>query len=752
MKDYILSKLDEYKAVFTERPKIIPADAVVDAPITGNGDIGIAVNAVDTTEGRGRPGSTGGGDLKPIPVDHAVEVYFSKNDFWKSGYGCDHHDGGMRGIGKLLAVFEDMGGCDYYAEQHIKDGIITVKLTKGNHGVQCSIYALRGRNLMVVKVKNFGEVPIKGRMDMAVTRAVDAEYHEDYSGGITRIEKSYSGPDLEWPMAAVAMAKVMDKSGRGFTLAANEEAVIIASLVTTHDDEHYRETARLLLDRCTKNSLADALVKHRAWWRDFWLTSGVKLPQEPLVEKLWYGSHYIMAACSGGNKQFPPGQLASWITTDAPCWLGDYHFNYNHEAPFWGLYSSNKIELTEGWEAPIMDYLPAAREAAMRKTGCRGILCIVGIGPKGYISTLLFGKDDGSDDICYWGQKSNASYAAVNMLMRFYATYDLEYARGIAYPYLKETGAFWEDYLVFKDGRYFDYNDSVHENSSLAKRVGWTWGDNWPDYSDDCNSILSLGLIRMVFKGLLDLSHELGDDNPRADKWRHILDHISPFPVQERNGKTVFRYTETGMDWCDSNSLGIQHIFPASAIGLGSDKKLLEISRNTLVELNRWEDYNAFSTFYAAAVRLGYDPEKILQHLNAEIRKHAYNNMYIYHGGGGIEDCSGVPVCVNEMLLQSHEGILRFFPVWEKHKDAEFYKLRTYGDFLVSASIKNGTIGDISLYSEKGKKCVFQKPFEPCAVYRVDGIARIPVKTETTGETCSFETTPGAEYVIAREM
>jgi hypothetical protein len=252
----------------------------------------------------------------------------------------------------------------------------------------------------------------------------------------------------------------------------------------------------------------------------------------------------------------------------------------------------------------------------------------------------------------------------------------------------------------------------------------------------------------MVFQGLLDMSRELGDDNPRAEKWRHILDHISPFPVQERNGKTVFRYTETGMDWNGRGSLGVQHIFPAGAIGLGSDKELLEIARNTLVEMSRWEDGNAFATFYAAAVRIGYDPGKILQNLNAEIHKHAYNNFYIYHGGGGIEDCSGVPVCVNEMLLQSHEGILRFFPVWEKTKDAEFYQLRAYGAFLVSASIKNGKIGEISVYSEKGKKCVFQRPFVQCTVYRVDGEGRVPVKTETNGEICSFETKPGGGYVI----
>jgi hypothetical protein len=747
MKNYILTKLDEYKAVFNERPKLIPSDAVVDAPIAGNGDIGIALNALDYAEGRGHPGSLGGTDIKPIPLDHAVEAYFTKNDFWKGAYGCDGGDRyGARSLGKLLIVFDRLGGAGYYAEQIIRDGTLTVKLTKDEHSVLVSLCVPREEHLIVARVKNLGK-PVTGRAELRVTRATDADYTEQYSGGRPSIEKSYSGPDLVFPTAARAVARVLDRPDNTFALEEGGEAIVLVSVFTNHDAADYREKAAALPENLTRFNIIDILAKNRAWWRDFWLSSGIRMPAEPLVEKYWYGSIYIMAACAG-NKEFPPGQFAGWVTTDRPNWAGDYHLNYNHEAPWWGLYSSNKIGITDGYDAPIMDFLPAAKELARRKLGCRGIFSPVGIGPKG-LGLLILDKED-NDDVSFWGQKSNASYAAVNMLMRFYSTYDLDYARATAYPYLKEVGAFWEDYLVFKDGRYWAFNDCIHENGFLATKVrGWNWGSPI-DYSDDCNAILSLGLIRMVFKGLLDISRELGDDNPAAKKWRHILDHISPYPLQERNGRTVFRYTETGMDWCDSNSLGIQHVFPAGAIGLSSEPALLEVARNTLVELNRWEDFNAFPTFYTAAARLGHDPAEILSHMNEEIRKHAYPNLYIYFGGGGIECCSGVPSCVNEMLLQSHEGILRFFPVWEKSKDAEFYKLRAYGAFLVSASLMGGLIGDISIYSEKGRRCVFQKPFEGCRVFLVDGEERIPVAADDNGGTCSFETRPGGHYLIGR--
>ncbi|MDR2136558.1 MAG: hypothetical protein LBO76_08085 [Treponema sp.] len=724
MKDYILAKLDEYKAVFNERPRLIPSDAVVDAPITGNGDIGVAVNAPDS----------------------AVEAYFTKNDFWKGAYGCYGPDRyGARSLGKLLLVFDGMGGCDYYAEQIIRDGTLAVKLTKGEYGVLVTICVPRGERLIVARVKNLGKA-LTGRAELRVTRAADAEHAEQYSGGVYTISKSYSGPGLAFPTAACAAARVLGRGDNAFALDEGGEAVVAVSVFTNHDDARYREKAPAALENLTRFNVIDMLAKSRAWWRDFWLSSGVRLPQEPLAEKFWYGSHYIMACCCG-SREFPPGLFGAWVTTDSPNWAGDYHLNYNYEAPFWGLYSSNKIELAEAYDAPLMDFLPAARELAHRKLGCRGGLYPVGIGPKG-LGLLILDSED-NDDVSFWGQKSNASFAAINMLMRFYSTFDLDYARATAYPYLKEAGAFWEDYLVFKDGRYWIFNDCIHENSFLANKVrGWNWGAA-VDYSDDCNPVLSLGLVRMVFRGLLDISRELGDDNPAAKKWRHILDCLSPYPVQQRNGKTVFRYTERGMAWCDGNSLGIQHVFPAGAVGLGSDTHLLEIARATLSEMARWEDYNAFPTFYTAAARLGHDPAEILRRLNAEIRKHAYPNLYIYFGGGGIECCSGVPLCINEMLLQSHEGILRFFPVWEKGKDAEFYNLRAYGAFLVSASLTGGRIGEVSIYSEKGRRCVFQKPSDGCAVFRVDGAERIPVAADYDGDgLCAFDTRPGEWYRI----
>ena len=379
---------------------------------------------------------------------------------------------------------------------------------------------------------------------------------------------------------------------------------------------------------------------------------------------------------------------------------------------------------------------------------------MVGIGPKA-LETSQGIRADGSLDAnsAYWGQKSNAAYAALNMSMRFYSTYDPIYAQNLAYPFLLETAAFWEDYLKFEDDRYVIYNDCIHENPASGLGV-YDWvGEEPLDFSEDFNPILTLGLLRVLFQTLLDISEYLGIGNEHREKWQHILTHLSDFPTQIRNERKVFRYTEKGMDWCDGNSLGIQHIFPCGTIGLSSDTSLLEIAKDTLEMMERWRDYNAFPTFYTAAARIGYDPEVILKNMQIEFKAHGFNNFFIYYGGGGIECCSTVPSCINEMLFQSHEGILRFFPVWNHNRDAAFCKLRGYGAFLVSATLQDRKIAPIELISEKSRPCRVLSPWKQGLVITLEG-KEIHSEVEKHNDELIyvFETKSDNKYILSPKL
>lgn len=714
-------KAEYYTAKLTELPKKVPCERMPDGPLCGNGDIGI----------------TGTADLQ----DPALDFYFSKNDIWNT-YAHGEIPG-IRGYGVLRFGCEGIGGAEFSARQFLQDATIRLALSGQKTRVQISCCALRKTNVIVHTVYcEKGTADIKLQF-FHTSREKEAQMYVTTDENVITAHKAYLSPEYEWPVSVHSITKVLGKNSTQFTVKEKEKVTVVTVLYTNQDSDWPEVMCENVLAELDEKTLADRKQAHENWWRDFWNQSGVEIPSEPLLERYWYGSQYLMACCCEEGK-FPPGIFGNWITTDETPWGGDYHLNYNYEAPWWGVYSSNHVELSEPYDRPLLDYMPLAKKAAREKLGCRGLYMLVGIGPRG-LRTAALTDPEGNDDVNYWGQKSNALYSTVNMIMRFYSTFDEAYARKIVYPYLSEAVLFWLDYLKFEDGRYVIYRDSAHENGSLGFGfIDWV-GEDTPDTGDDFNPIVSMGLLRGALRCLMDLCDEFAIRDENREKWEHVLAHLSEFPTMEREGQKIFALTEKGQRWSDSNTLALQHVFPAGCIGLDSEPELLTVARNTFHQMSRWDDNNGFPSFYTMGARLGIDAQELLTHLNEQLREHGEQN-YAIDFCHGIEDCSTVPSALNEMLMQSHEGILRLFPVWDLKKDAKFYKLRAYGAFLVSAELKDSEIRELTVFSEKGKDCTIQLPYPAKVTVSCDGQS-IPVKK--TDQRFSFQTQPDDLYEIS---
>lgn len=711
-------KVKQIAPRFDAPPVHTPCDKLPDGPVLGNGDIGVAVSA--------------------SPEEGKIRFHLGKNDLWNS---YSHWETpGIRAYGTLELTLPQARG-RYRAAQYLADASVSVTLEGEEASAEVSTWVLRKTGLMVQRM-----VCVKGNVEIGVglthtNREDEAEAGVSLKDGAIHGYKYWAGPLQQWPCKAYSVTKLLGSP----KLQAGQQVWLVTSLHTNLESECFQAVCENDIAELDEEKLSCILHRHKAWWKDFWEESSISIPSQPLLERYWYLSHYLMACCCEEGK-FAPGLFGNFVTTDTPAWCGDYHLNYNYEAPWWGLYSSNHIGITEPYDQPLLDYMPAAKKAAREKLHCRGLYTLVGIGPKGLRTAALTDRE-GNDDVNYWGQKSNAAYGAVNMLMRFYATYDTRYGRETAYPYLLETARFWQDYLRWDGKRYVVEKDCIHENQAAAIGV-FDWADeNTPDDGNHRNPLITLGLLRMLFRGLLDICRECGIDAPEIPEWEHILTHLSGFPTMEREGKTVFRYTENATDWnSEGNSLGIQHIYPAGCVGLGSPPELLEIGRETFRQLNRWEDYNGFPTYFPAGARLGIQPEVLLSHLKEQVEKHGYENGLIFFGGGGMECCSGVPGTLNEMMMQSHEGVIRIFPVWNREWDAEFSCLRAYGAFLVSASLKGGVLGTVTILSEKGRDCTVALP-DPRRDWHVTcNNVIIPARMEDG--VLRFATQPGKKYEI----
>jgi hypothetical protein len=525
----------------------------------------------------------------------------------------------------------------------------------------------------------------------------------------------------------VSGTRRIDATPRTLTLQRGKTVRLVAAVRTNQEKPDFQAAAIKEAGPLGDDAVAQLLKEHRAWWSNFWNESSIEIG-DPLLEGYYYGSFYIMACCSR-NKEFAPPLFGNWASGDIPAMGGDYHMNYNHQGPWWGCYEANHIALTDPYDAPVLQYLERGKYMAKTYLGRKGIYYCVGIGPKSsctcWDNPHDGWKNDKPENHFFAGQKCNALFGGINMAMRWNATLDPDYARKV-YPFMSELAAFWVDDLIWETAPYEVDGNNLHEFSSVPDHGGVirkegrysivhdNIHEGSPAPGGEKNNPMSLGLLRSCLKATMEMSRELGVDGDKREKWQHILDHLSGYTVFERNGKKVFRYSEEGRDFATINGVGLQHLYPADAVGLESSSELLEISRNSIEQHPQcWKCNNHTMSFYPGMARVGYDPEAILKGLRSLIQEFGPPNFIIDRGGGGgIESCSTVTATINEMLLQSHQGVIHVFADWPKGKDARFDKLRAYGAFLVSAEIKGGTVqGGVRIVSERGTPCALRNPW-----------------------------------------
>ena len=669
---------------------------------------------------------SGNGDIAFIFDDdeNGFFMHVSKCDFWKFTPGA-HSEGGIKTVGNIRIRNIDLS--EYNVKHYLNKGVLECTFGK----TQMEIFAAP-ENIIYIQLTSpdDGSFPELG-VEMPDTCGSSNYYFNDL--GMMWCMRKFDGKDVERESAVTMCCKRLDTS----RCVGKKTVRYAISVVTNFDDAEYISRAIDMASHCDYDN---DKIRTEKKWKDFFSASKVTLPDKE-IEKRYNASLYLLA-CSMGNKKFPPGLFGNFVTDDFFPWAGDYHLNYNYEAPYYCLFSSNHPELFDGYMAPVNAMVEKGKDFA-KLFNCKGIAFPVSFGPQGL--DLYTQKDCKEHGILFLGQKSHAAYTAIIPIMHWFATYDKEFAKKNYYDFIIGVVDFWQDFLVKEKGKYFVKNDACHE-------IPYYRGEKFNYFThkgqiEAVNNIFSLGVVRLLFKAAIDMSSELEINSHRIPQWREILENISEFPTCIKKGKRCFRYSKRGLRWRDDNTVGLQHIYPCSQVGLGSDEKILKIARNTYFINDRRLDDNGSNSYLPAGARIGVDPAFLIEGINKNIEEFGLSNMLFRHHGGGIEHLTTIPATINEMLLQSHEGIIRFFPCWDKKLPASFENLRADGAFLVSASVNDGVVSDITVESEKGRLCRIDTTGINVSVIKQISDGK-KIKFSVKGNCVEFKTQPGVRYSI----
>jgi hypothetical protein len=445
---------------------------------------------------------------------------------------------------------------------------------------------------------------------------------------------------------------------------------------------------------------------HRKWWKEFWSQSSIFLP-DTILQKQWYNEIYKIGATARADT--PPISLqAVWTADDdrLPPWRGDYHHDLNTQLSYWPFYSGNKLEYEQGFVDWLWNQVPENKRFTKRHFGVDG-LNVPGM------STIegkpMFGW------IQYGMSPTTSGWLAHHFYLHWKYSNDLDFLEQKAFPYLKDVATFYENISVkSKNGlRKFPISSSP-EIFNDSKEAWFTEITNY-----------DLAIVRFVLNAANEMALAL-NLTPEAKYFEDMLMEWPEFDLDEENCMTFA--PGTPYEESHRHFSHIMAFHPFGIIDWNNGEKDREIIKATIKRLDEvgpdyWTGYSySWLGNLKARAMDGEGAAEALRtfaecfclrntfHVNGDQTKSG-KSKYTYRPFT-LEGNFAFASAINEMLIQSHTGIIRVFPAvpnsWE---NVSFNKLRTVGAFLVSSEMKNGEVTKVEIESETGGEFQLANPF-----------------------------------------
>jgi len=225
-----------------------------------------------------------------------------------------------------------------------------------------------------------------------------------------------------------------------------------------------------------------------------------------------------------------------------------------------------------------------------------------------------------------------------------------------------------------------------------------------------------LSLMHFIFKATAELAAEL-DLKEESAHWLALKKQLPDFDVDESGSLTFskgFPYDESHRHF--SHAMAIH---PLGLIDWSDGENSQHIINATLKRMKEcgpdwWCGYSY--SWYGNMKARAFDGEGAAEALRTFADCFCLKNSFHVNGDQSntgkskftyrpftLEGNFAFAAGIQEMLLQSHTGIVRVFPAipasWE---NVSFKNMRAMGAFLVSAEKKNGQVINIRVFSEQG--------------------------------------------------
>ncbi|MCK0156287.1 hypothetical protein MWU65_03795 [Cellulophaga sp. F20128] len=453
------------------------------------------------------------------------------------------------------------------------------------------------------------------------------------------------------------------------------------------------------------NDKGNLLASHKKWWTSFWSKSSISIP-DTILQNQWYMEMYKLGAAA--RKGAPPISLQSVWTADngkLPPWKGDFHHDLNTQLSYWPTYSGNHLDLEEGFIDWLEKYKPTFKKYTAEYYNTTGIN-VPGV------STLT--GDPMGGWIQYAFGPTVSAWLGQHYYLHWRYSMDRDFLTNKAYPWIKDVAIHLDELSVLdangKRKLPLSSSPEIHNNARNA------WFDSMSNFD--------LALVRWTFEKASELASELGKKD-EAEKWKKIGLEWPDYAVNEDG---LMFTADLPFNSSHRHFSHLMAIHPLGLLDYSNGKQQQQIIDKTIANLDKtgssqWVGYS-FSWLGNLKAR-AFDGEGAAKALKDFATSFVLPNSFHVNGdqsGTGKSNFTYRPFTlegnfafaagIQEMLIQSHTGIVKLFPAIPKNwKEVSFQQLRTEGAFLISAKKEKGSTTFVQILSEKGGTIKLENPF-----------------------------------------
>jgi alpha-L-fucosidase 2 len=679
-------------------------------------------------------------------------------------FGTPHWQSAYQTLGQLTILSKDQH--DAIAENYIRaldltTGIATVEYKIGKTNIKREMFASAVDNVIVVRIEKDGPLPLK--LGIEITRRYDGQAMPASPEQLLMVGRAGAyGVNFHARVFAKSDGGTVSALGDHLLIDGGNTVTILVSATTDFNKSDNPGVSEEIIRQASEfdyqNLRQRHIEEHEQSMNRMTISLGDgtssknKLPTDQRLKDLIAGEddesliatyvsfgRYLLHGSSRPGTQ-PANLQGIWNESFTPAWDSKFTTNINLEMNYWPAEVANLSESHE----PLFDLIDRAR-----KTGSE--TARVHYGAQGFVvhHNLDIWADTVPLDNVYCGLwPTGGVWLVWHYWQRFEYDLDIDFLRNRAYPAMKEAAEFLLSIAVEDSLGRFLIGPSISPENAYSDHEGIR-------IALTMSPSLDTQLAYWLFTKCISAAEILGINDTFTDRVREALPKLPKLGVG-RHGQLL--------EWIeDYEEIEQGHRHFSHLFGVYPDDQILnnsDLTAGARVALQRRLDAgagaSAWSLAWAACLWARFGEGDLAREIVLRmLRERSSTNLFGMHPPGGtnplttfqIDGNMGVVAAVAEMLVQSHNGLIKLLPAlptaWKQGKVSG---LRLRGGFEVEIVWSEGQLEKATILSRTGSVCSIFSNIK----LSVSSNDNQSLDIEHTTNVIRFKTLAGQKYIIER--